>query len=119
MEDRTEFRWRALADEIGPAKVVFIRDAPVGLEGIVVIDNVACGPAIGGIRMAADVSVEEVARLARAMTFKNAAAGLAHGGGKGGIIGDPGMAPTQKEKLGGDERRRSGSSWPWNVQSHP
>ena len=99
MEDRTQFRWRALADEIGPAKIVFLRDALVGLEGIVVIDNVACGPAIGGIRMAPDVTVEEVARLARAMTFKNAAAGLAHGGGKGGIIGDPGMAPAQKEKL--------------------
>lgn len=99
MEDRTVSKWRALADEIGPSKIVFIRDAPAGLEGIVVIDNVACGPAIGGIRMAADVTVEEVVRLARAMTFKNAAAGLAHGGGKGGIIGDPGMAPAQKEKV--------------------
>jgi glutamate dehydrogenase (NAD(P)+) len=99
MEDRTVSRWRTLADEIGPTKIVFIRDAPMGLEGIVVIDNVACGPAIGGVRMAVDVTVEEVARLARAMTFKNAAAGLAHGGGKGGIIGDPGMVPAQKEKL--------------------
>jgi glutamate dehydrogenase/leucine dehydrogenase len=39
--------------------------------------------------MAADVSVDEVYRLARAMTFKNAAAGLPHGGGKAGIIADP------------------------------
>jgi glutamate dehydrogenase (NAD(P)+) len=54
-----------------------------------VVDNTACGPAIGGVRMAADVSVEEVFRLARAMTLKNAAAGLAHGGGKAGILVDP------------------------------
>jgi glutamate dehydrogenase/leucine dehydrogenase len=54
-----------------------------------VVDNTACGPAIGGVRMAADVSVEEVCRLARAMTLKNAAAGLPHGGGKAGIRADP------------------------------
>ncbi len=73
-------RWRALADDLGPAKIVLIRDGAVGLEAIVAVDNVACGPAIGGIRMAPDVTVAEVVRLARAMTFKNAAAGLAHGG---------------------------------------
>jgi glutamate dehydrogenase/leucine dehydrogenase len=39
--------------------------------------------------MAADVSVDEVFRLARAMTLKNAAAGLPHGGGKAGIVADP------------------------------
>ena len=57
--------------------------------GMVVIDNIACGPAIGGVRMAPDVTTEEVFRLARAMTLKNAAAGLAHGGGKAGIVADP------------------------------
>ena len=39
--------------------------------------------------MAADVSPEEVFRLARAMTFKNAAAGLPHGGAKAGILAHP------------------------------
>jgi glutamate dehydrogenase/leucine dehydrogenase len=39
--------------------------------------------------MATDVSTEEVFRLARAMTLKNAAAGLPHGGGKAGIVADP------------------------------
>ena len=38
-----------------------------------------------------DVSVEECFRLARAMTWKNAAAGLPHGGGKSVIFGDPRM----------------------------
>ena len=94
-----ESKWRQLADEIGPAKVVLLRDPHVGLEGMVVVDNVACGPAIGGIRMAPDITVTEVARLARAMTYKNAAAGLPHGGGKAGIIADPKMDAAAKQRL--------------------
>ena len=39
--------------------------------------------------MASDVTAEEVFRLARAMTFKNSAAGIPHGGGKSGILADP------------------------------
>ena len=39
--------------------------------------------------MVADVTPDEVFRLARAMTLKNAAAGLPHGGGKAGIAADP------------------------------
>jgi glutamate dehydrogenase/leucine dehydrogenase len=57
------------ADELGPDKIVRIRNPRVGLEAVVVVDNVACGPAIGGVRMAPDVTVDEVARLARAMTM--------------------------------------------------
>jgi glutamate dehydrogenase (NAD(P)+) len=49
--------------------------------------------------MAPDVTVQEVARLARAMTFKNAAAGLPHGGAKAGIVADPSMATARKETL--------------------
>ena len=49
--------------------------------------------------MAPDVTVEECARLARAMTLKNSAAGLAHGGGKSVLWGDPRMPREQKEKL--------------------
>jgi glutamate dehydrogenase/leucine dehydrogenase len=49
--------------------------------------------------MAADVTVEECARLARAMTWKNAAAGLPHGGGKSVIVGDPRLPPAKKEQL--------------------
>lgn len=76
-------------DDLGPEKVVHVYDPSCGLKAILVIDNTACGPSIGGIRMAADVSTDEVFRLARAMTMKNAAAGLAHGGGKSGIVADP------------------------------
>jgi glutamate dehydrogenase/leucine dehydrogenase len=88
-----------LRDELGPEKIVLIREPRVGLEAVVVVDNAACGPAIGGVRMAPDVTVEEVVRLARAMTLKNAAAGLPHGGGKAGILADPACAPQRKEAL--------------------
>ncbi|TMM54220.1 Glu/Leu/Phe/Val family dehydrogenase [Sulfitobacter sabulilitoris] len=86
----------ALADGLGPEKIVHLHDAAVGLRAIVVIDNTAAGPSIGGVRMADDASLGECARLARAMTFKNAAAGLPHGGGKSVILGNPAMAGKER-----------------------
>ncbi len=87
------------ADQLGPEKIVHIYEPRLGLKAIVVVDNTAAGPAIGGIRMAPDVSAEECFRLARAMTFKNAAAGLPHGGAKSVIFGDPSMPQAEKERL--------------------
>jgi glutamate dehydrogenase (NAD(P)+) len=87
------------ADQLGPQKIVHIYEPHLGLKAIVVIDNTAAGPAIGGTRMAPDVSAEECFRLARAMTFKNAAAGLPHGGAKSVIFGDPTMPQAEKERL--------------------
>jgi len=87
------------ADELGPFKLVHIYRPSVDLKAVVAIDNIGCGPAIGGVRMAPDVSTEEAFRLARAMTFKNAAAGLPHGGGKSVIFADPKMALRDKERL--------------------
>ena len=87
------------ADDLGPIKIVHIYDPKRGLKAVVAIDNVARGPSIGGIRMAPDVSAEEAFRLARAMTLKNSAANLPHGGGKSVIFGDPKMEPAKKELL--------------------
>lgn len=87
------------ADEFGPTKIVHVCVPSADLKGILVVDNVAAGPSIGGLRMAPDVSVAECFRLARAMTLKNAAAGLPHGGGKSVIFGDPGMPRAEKETL--------------------
>lgn len=87
------------ADEIGPLKIIHVYEPSVDLKAILVVDNVARGPSIGGVRMAPDVSTEECFRLARAMTMKNAAADLPHGGGKVVIYGDPRMPPTQKAQL--------------------
>ncbi len=94
---RSDFLIDHYCDDLGPAKILHIYEPGSGLRGIVVVDNVACGPSIGGIRMAADVTTEEVFRLARAMTLKNAAAGLSHGGGKSGILADSKTA--NKERL--------------------
>jgi glutamate dehydrogenase (NAD(P)+) len=87
------------ADELGPAKVIHVHEPGIGLKGILVVDNAAPGPSIGGLRMAPDVSAEECFRLARSMTLKNAAAGLRHGGGKSVLFGDPRMPKAHKEQL--------------------
>jgi len=84
-------------DEYGPEKIVYIYEPRCGLKGIIVIDNIAAGPGIGGIRMAPDVTTEEVFRLARAMTWKNALAGIPHGGAKSAILADP--STPNKETL--------------------
>jgi glutamate dehydrogenase (NAD(P)+) len=89
----------SFADELGPLKIIHVHEPSIGLKGVLVVDNVAKGPSIGGVRMAPDVTTEECARLARAMTFKNAAAGLPHGGGKAVLVGDPKMPKAQKETL--------------------
>lgn len=70
----------------------------------IAVHSTALGPALGGVRMwhydsAAD-GVADALRLARAMTYKAAAAGLDLGGGKGVIC-----APTP-ERPGGELRRR-------------
>jgi glutamate dehydrogenase (NAD(P)+) len=89
----------AFADALGPARIVHVHEPGLGLRGTLVVDNVAAGPSIGGLRMAPDVSTEECFRLARAMTLKNAAAGLPHGGGKSVLVGDPHGPRERKERL--------------------
>ncbi len=94
MEDMFRF-----ADELGPFKIIHVYEPSIGLKAVLVVDNVARGPAIGGVRMAPDVSTEECFRLARAMTLKNAAADLPYGGGKVVIYGDPKMPLEEKSQL--------------------
>jgi glutamate dehydrogenase/leucine dehydrogenase len=89
----------SIADDLGPDKVIHIHKPKAGLRAILVVDNVATGPAIGGARMAPDVTLDECARLARAMTLKNAAAGLPHGGAKSVIMADPTMPEARKQEL--------------------
>ena len=98
-QDKTLENMFEFADELGPLKIIHVHEPSVNLKAILVVDNVAKGPSIGGVRMAEDVSTAECVRLARAMTFKNAAAGLPHGGGKAVLYGDPKMPKPEKEKL--------------------
>lgn len=82
----------------GHEQVLFGRDATTGLKAIVAVHNTVCGPGLGGLRMrdyaSEDEALRDVLRLSRGMSYKNAMAGLAHGGGKAVIIGDPAAART-------------------------
>ncbi len=85
-------------DEFGPEKILEVYDNKAGMHGFVVLDNLSRGIGKGGIRMTPSVTVEEVAKLARAMTWKNAVADLPFGGAKAGIIADD-RKISKKEKM--------------------
>lgn len=74
-------------------QVVFCHDPLSGLKAIIAIYSTALGPALGGTRFYpyADeaAALADVLALSRSMAYKNALAGLDHGGGKGVIWGDP------------------------------
>lgn len=87
-----------LIDEYGPEKVVCVSDVRTGMRGVLVIDNTARGMGKGGTRMSPEVTVEEIARLARTMTWKWAAVDLPFGGAKAGLVGDP-SRPDKEAQL--------------------
>ncbi len=74
-------------------QLVFCQDKRSGLKAIIAIHDTTIGPALGGTRMwtydSEEEAIEDALRLAKGMTYKNAAAGLNLGGGKTVIIGDP------------------------------
>lgn len=74
-------------------QVVFAHDPVSGLRAVIAIHSTVLGPALGGTRFfpyaSTDEAVQDVLNLSRGMTYKNALAGLDHGGGKAVIIGDP------------------------------
>ncbi|WP_424534140.1 Glu/Leu/Phe/Val family dehydrogenase [Sphaerisporangium viridialbum] len=86
-----------IVDEWGPEKIVVVSHRRTGMKGVLVIDNTARGVGKGGTRMAPSVTVTEVARLARNMTWKWAGADLFYGGAKAGIAADP--ASPDKEAI--------------------
>ena len=51
-------------DQWGPVKVIHVHVPAAGLDGELVVDNMATGPAIGGLRMATDVGAHVAERLA-------------------------------------------------------
>lgn len=80
-------------EEMGHERVVVGQDARVGYRGVIAIHDTTLGPAVGGIRFMPyahpDDALVDALRLSRAMTLKCALAGLAWGGGKSVILGDP------------------------------
>src|SRR5829696_4003089 len=85
----------------GHEQVVFCHDRPTGLRAIIAIWSTALGPALGGTRFhpypSTAAALADVLALSKAMAYKNALAGLDHGGGKAVIIGDP--AQDKSEEL--------------------
>jgi leucine dehydrogenase len=71
-----------------------------GIIAFIAVHNTNLGPALGGCRMRAYESemdaINDVIRLSKGMTYKNAMAGLPLGGGKAVIIGDPATQKTTK-----------------------
>ena len=79
-------------------QVVFCQDRHSGLRCIIAIYSTALGPSLGGTRFfpypGEEAALADVLDLSKAMAYKNAIAGLPHGGGKAVIIGDPQVDKT-------------------------
>lgn len=77
----------------GHEQVVLCHDQTTGLRAVIALHSTALGPGLGGTRFHPypdlDAAVSDALDLSRGMTYKNALAGLDHGGGKGVIVGDP------------------------------
>jgi len=92
-------------EKFGYEQLCLFHDKYTGLKAITCIHNTVLGPSLGGTRFWNNYENEEAAiqdalRLARGMTYKSALAGLALGGGKSVIIGDPAVLrkdPTKRE----------------------
>jgi leucine dehydrogenase len=85
----------------GYETVVYGHDSDSGLHAIIAIHDTTLGPALGGIRIrpydCEEEALVDVLRLAEAMTYKAALAGLDLGGGKAVVVGDP--APAKREAV--------------------
>jgi glutamate dehydrogenase (NAD(P)+) len=88
-ERRVRYGRRAMSvvdrPDAPPTRVLALEDPRVPLDAVVVIDHELFPKSAGGTRMVPDVTVDEVARLARAMTWKLALCGVPYGGAKAGI----------------------------------
>src|SRR5919109_5222101 len=67
-------------------RVIELRDRDPDLDAVVVIDHELFPVAAGGTRMLPDVDLGEVARLARAMTWKFAVCRVPYAGAKAGLL---------------------------------
>ncbi|MBS3811554.1 MAG: Glu/Leu/Phe/Val dehydrogenase [Halanaerobiales bacterium] len=80
-------------------EIAYGYDKKTGLKSIVAIHDTTLGPAFGGTRMMLydneEDALKDCLKLARAMTYKNAAANINFGGGKAVIIAD---SKTQKDE---------------------
>ena len=87
------------SDQGGHEQVVICQDRATGLKAVIAIHSTALGPPLGGTRFYPYASesdaIADALNLSRGMSYKNAMAGLNHGGGKAVIIGDPEKIKTE------------------------
>ena len=97
-DDNTVFGRADAIPGLPHEQVVFCEDAATGLRAIIGIHSTVLGPALGGTRFYPypdqSSALTDVLRLSRGMTYKAAIAGVALGGGKAVIIGDPEQTKT-------------------------
>jgi len=86
-------------DDVRPQLVCEVMDEQFGTLGYLVIDRVLANAAIGGIRLAPNVTVEEVACLARAMTLKCSFLNLWIGGAKAGITAPESLIAARRREV--------------------
>ncbi len=88
------------SEQGGHEQVVLCQDRATGLKAVIAIHSTALGPALGGTRFypyaTEEEAVADALNLSRGMSYKNAMAGLDHGGGKAVIIGDPETIKTEE-----------------------
>lgn len=101
----------------GHESVNAIFDEKSGLKAIIAVHSTVRGPAAGGCRLwpypSAEAALTDALKLSRAMSYKNAVADLAHGGGKAVIIGDSrtDKSPALFEAFGSAVEGLSGRYW--------
>lgn len=82
-----------------PPRVLEVSDPDAGLTGWLAVDSVVDGHFCGGLRMLPDVSGQELAVLARAMTLKHGFLGIPHGGAKAGVLCGEDASAEKKARL--------------------
>ena len=84
--------WDLLSHEFDHESLKLFDDPDTGIRGCIAVHSTALGPAMGGLRLSRYRNISEATadalRLARAMSLKNAAAGLDLGGGKAVLLDD-------------------------------
>ena len=88
-----------LTDEFGPREVIHLCEPAQSLRAIIVIDNVALGPALCVVSLAPDVSLASMTQTARYGTFMHAAASVPHGGAEAVVLASTDLDRNRKRTL--------------------
>ena len=84
---------------LDPQLIAIAEDKTIGLLGYVVVDRTFNNRACGGLRIAPDLTIEELKGLARSMTLKYGFSGMQQGGAKAGIVGDYNLPADKNRSL--------------------